>query len=261
MTGRAPPRARTPITTTIAAGRARTSWSPTTPSTSPPRTSARTTAAKGCGFVGLYSEWGSYAPYTGYAIPLALVNSQNVAFTNNTYNGPFRVRLMYQGDTVSWSQWSGGLQRSELQRLHQGPRRGSTFNGSVTAPTTTTTTHPDNDHDDPPTTTTRRTRRRTTTTTHPTPDHHDHRRPDHHDAPDDRRTDDGGSDDDHHDPPDDHDDHHDHGEASSSVVSVRAAGLRAGGTTVTITGTGFSGRRQFTSGRCPPPSVQSPPPL
>jgi len=66
------------------------------------------TAAKGCGFIGLYSEWGTIAPYDGYAVPLSLVDQQNVTFSDNTYNGPFVFDSMYQGDTMSWAQWSGG---------------------------------------------------------------------------------------------------------------------------------------------------------
>ena len=98
------------------------------------------TAANGCGFIGLYSEWGTYAPYTGYAIPLALVNSQNVSFSNNTYNGPFVFDSMYQGDTVSWAQWSGGYTDPNSNAAIKPQDAGSSFNGSVTNPTTTTTT-------------------------------------------------------------------------------------------------------------------------
>ena len=63
----------------------------------------------GCGFVGLYSDYGTYAPYDGYVVPLNLVNHQNVVFSDNTYNGPVVFDSFTQGETVSWAQWSGGF--------------------------------------------------------------------------------------------------------------------------------------------------------
>ena len=98
------------------------------------------TAAKGCGFIGLYSEWGTYSPYDGYVVPLSLVNNQNVVFSDNTYNGPFVFDSMYQGDTVSWAQWSGGYTDPNSNAAIVAQDAGSTFNGSATNPTTTTTT-------------------------------------------------------------------------------------------------------------------------
>jgi hypothetical protein len=98
------------------------------------------TAAKGCGFIGLYSEWGTTAPYDGYAVPLSLVDKQNVTFSDNTYNGPFVFDSMYQGDTVSWAQWSGGYTDPNSNAAIVAQDAGSTFNGSATNPTTTTTT-------------------------------------------------------------------------------------------------------------------------
>ncbi len=93
------------------------------------------TAANGCGFVGLYSEWGTYPPYDGYVVPLNLVNNQNVVFSDNTYNGPLVFDSMYQGDTVSWAQWSGGYTDPNSNAAIKAQDAGSTFNGSVTNPT------------------------------------------------------------------------------------------------------------------------------
>ena len=98
------------------------------------------TAAVGCGFIGLYSEWGTYPPYDGYVVPLSLVDNQNVVFSDNTYNGPFVFDSMYQGDTVSWAEWSGGYTDPNSGAAINPQDAGSTFNGSATAPTTTTTT-------------------------------------------------------------------------------------------------------------------------
>ena len=98
------------------------------------------TAANGCGFVGLYSEWGTYPPYDGYVVPLNVVNNQNVVFSDNTYNGPSVFDSMYQGDPVTWAQWSGGWTDSNSGAAVKAQDAGSTFNGSATNPTTTTTT-------------------------------------------------------------------------------------------------------------------------
>jgi hypothetical protein len=98
------------------------------------------TAANGCGFIGLYSEWGTYAPYDGYVVPLNLVNNQNVTFSDNTYNGPLVFDSMYQGDTVTWAQWSGGYTDPNSGAAIKAQDAGSTFNGSAISPTTTRTT-------------------------------------------------------------------------------------------------------------------------
>ena len=98
------------------------------------------TPAKGCGFVGLYSDYGTYAPYDGYVVPLNLVNNQNVVFSDNTYNGPVVFDSFTQGETVSWAQWSSGFTDPDSGDAIKAQDSGSTFNGSATTPTTTTTT-------------------------------------------------------------------------------------------------------------------------
>ncbi len=98
------------------------------------------TAANGCGFVGVYSEYGTYAPYDGYVVPLSLVNDQNVVFSDNSYNGPFVFDSMLQGDTVSWAQWTNGYTDPNTGAAIRGQDAGSTYNGSVVAPTVSSTT-------------------------------------------------------------------------------------------------------------------------
>ena len=153
----------------------------------PSNIGADCTAPKGCGFVGVYSEYGTYAPYAGYVVPLNLVNNQNVVFSDNTYNGPFVFDSLLQGDTVSWAQWTGGYTDSDAGAPIKGQDAGSTFNGSATttttttvAPTTTTTTvAPTTTTTVAPTTTTT-TRAPATTTTlvlRRPPRRHAHRRP------------------------------------------------------------------------------------
>ena len=116
------------------------------------------TAANGCGFVGVYSEYGTYPPYDGYVVPLNVVNNQNVVFSDNTYNGPLVFDSLTQFNTVSWAQWTGGYTDPNTNEAIKAQDAGSTYNGSATTPTTTTTVAP----------TTTTTVAPTTTTTHPT---------------------------------------------------------------------------------------------
>ncbi len=92
------------------------------------------------------------------------------------------------------------LQRSELQRLHQGPRRRVDLQRVRDRSDDDDHDPPDNDHDDPP-----------DDDHHDAPDDHDH-----HDAPDDHDHHDA-PDNDHHDAPDDHD-HHDWGRRDDNAA-------------------------------------------
>ena len=123
------------------------------------------TAANGCGFVGVYSEYGTYPPYDGYVVPLNVVNNQNVVFSDNTYNGPLVFDSLTQFNTVSWAQWTGGYTDPNTNKAIKAQDAGSTYNGSATTPTTTTTVAPTTTTTVAPTTTTTHP---TTTTTHPT---------------------------------------------------------------------------------------------
>ena len=98
------------------------------------------TAANGCGFVGLYSEYGTYAPYDGYVAPLNVVNNQNVVFSDNTYNGPLIFDSLTQFDTVSWAQWTGGYTDPNTNEAIKAQDAGSTFNGYNADAMTTTVT-------------------------------------------------------------------------------------------------------------------------
>ena len=67
-------------------------------------------------------------PYDGYVVPLdTWLNNQNVVFSDNTYNGPFVFDSMYQGDTVSWAQWSGGYTDSNSGDAIKAQDAGSTL--------------------------------------------------------------------------------------------------------------------------------------
>lgn len=67
------------------------------------------TAANGCGYNALFSEYGTYPPYTGWVVPNHIANSQNNHFADNTYEGPWQFMSFNQGETVTWAQWTGGF--------------------------------------------------------------------------------------------------------------------------------------------------------
>jgi Right handed beta helix region len=66
------------------------------------------TIANGCGFNGLFSEYGSTAPYTAWVVPKNISDNQNNHFSDNTYTGPWAFMGPDLGVDTSWSQWSNG---------------------------------------------------------------------------------------------------------------------------------------------------------
>jgi hypothetical protein len=67
------------------------------------------TEAKGCGFNGLFSQYGSTKPYTAWVVPINISSHQDNVFKDNTYTGPWNFDGFALGDTVSWSQWTSGF--------------------------------------------------------------------------------------------------------------------------------------------------------
>jgi len=66
------------------------------------------TASSGCGFVGLFSQYGTYpdwSPYRGDVVEDAVTFHQDNHFTDNTYIGPWRFMAHELGHVVSWSTW------------------------------------------------------------------------------------------------------------------------------------------------------------
>jgi Right handed beta helix region len=66
------------------------------------------TAARGCGYVGVFSEYGSnpsWSPYQGTAVEYHITFGQHNHFTDNVYDGPWRFMVLADGESVSWSQW------------------------------------------------------------------------------------------------------------------------------------------------------------
>ena len=62
-----------------------------------------------CGYNGLFSGYGSLAPYRGWKVPLAISNDQNNVFADNTYHGPWMFDAFSQGEKVTWSNWTKGF--------------------------------------------------------------------------------------------------------------------------------------------------------
>jgi hypothetical protein len=66
------------------------------------------TAASGCGFQGLFSQYGTYpswSPYQGTVVEQHITHDQDNWFVGNIYRGPWRFMAGEQGTTVTWSQW------------------------------------------------------------------------------------------------------------------------------------------------------------
>jgi hypothetical protein len=65
------------------------------------------TAARYCGFNGVFSEWGSWKPYFGTVVENHITFGQNNHFVSNSYKGPWRFMALQQGRPVSWKAWHG----------------------------------------------------------------------------------------------------------------------------------------------------------
>jgi hypothetical protein len=80
----------------------------------PAKISSSCSTAKGCGFIGLFSEWGSdpsWSPYKGRSVEYHITFGQHNHFAGNTYQGPWRFMALEQNQVVSWQTWR--------QRYHQ----------------------------------------------------------------------------------------------------------------------------------------------
>lgn len=70
----------------------------------------------GCGFQGLFSEYGTYpswSPYHGTTVERHITLGQNNHFSDNVYNGPWQFMVMQQGTIVNWQVWNGGPYRQD----------------------------------------------------------------------------------------------------------------------------------------------------
>ena len=69
-------------------------------------------ARTGCGYNGLFSNWGTYpawknSPYHDDAIQDWITFRQGNRFYDNTYAGPWHFLIHDQGNSVNWAMWQG----------------------------------------------------------------------------------------------------------------------------------------------------------
>jgi parallel beta helix pectate lyase-like protein len=87
------------------------------------------TAARGCGFNGVFSQYGSAKPYTAWVVPVNISSHQANVFKGNTYAGPWSFDGLALGDTVTWAQWTGGFKDDNgSNATFGGQDAGSTYN-------------------------------------------------------------------------------------------------------------------------------------
>jgi hypothetical protein len=109
----------------------------------PANIGADCTTANHCGLNGLFSVYGSTAPYTSSIVPTNITFNQNNVFSDNTYNGPWAFMAWSQGNIdypVAWAQWTAtvtdkcstaGEISSGTCDSGFGQDAGSTYNGSL----------------------------------------------------------------------------------------------------------------------------------
>jgi len=64
----------------------------------------------GCGYNGLFSNWGTFptwSPYKKATVQDAITFHQGNRFFNNTYGGPWNFIVHEQGNRVNWAAWQG----------------------------------------------------------------------------------------------------------------------------------------------------------
>ena len=75
----------------------------------PKRVASDCDPATECGFNGLFSEYGTYPPFTGWVVPNHISNDQDDHFSDNTYAGPWEFVGFNQGEVVNWTEWTSGF--------------------------------------------------------------------------------------------------------------------------------------------------------
>jgi hypothetical protein len=83
----------------------------------PANIGAACTATRGCGYNGIFSQYGtfpSWSPYRGAVVENDITHKQDNYFRSNTYTGPWRFMAGEQGTTVNWTQWQGAKFSQDL---------------------------------------------------------------------------------------------------------------------------------------------------
>ncbi|TCC23692.1 right-handed parallel beta-helix repeat-containing protein [Kribbella speibonae] len=76
----------------------------------PAKVSANCGSSSGCGYNGLFSNWGTFpawSPYQKATVQDAITFHQGNRFFNNTYSGPWNFIVHEQGNRVNWASWQG----------------------------------------------------------------------------------------------------------------------------------------------------------
>jgi len=63
------------------------------------------TAGNGCGYNGIFSEYGSSPPFAGTAVESHITFDQHNRFFDNTYIGPWNFMVQQLGSSASWNTW------------------------------------------------------------------------------------------------------------------------------------------------------------
>lgn len=74
----------------------------------PAKVGAKCTAANGCGFQAVFSNYGTFpdwSPYKGDTVEKAITLGQANVFSKNTYVGPWRFLAKDQGTQLTFAQW------------------------------------------------------------------------------------------------------------------------------------------------------------
>lgn len=74
------------------------------------------TPSNGCGFQGIFSQFGTYpswSPYQGVTVEKHITFGQGNRFSSNAYHGPWSFMALQQGDVVSWWQWRSAPYRQD----------------------------------------------------------------------------------------------------------------------------------------------------
>lgn len=64
----------------------------------------------GCGFNGVFSNWGTYPPWSpfhGTVVEEHITHDQDNVWAENTYRGSWRFMALEAGNEVSWDEWRG----------------------------------------------------------------------------------------------------------------------------------------------------------
>jgi hypothetical protein len=64
--------------------------------------------SKGCGFNGVFSNYGTYplwSPYHGKVVQKNITFKQNNVWRNNTYTGSWQFMAEEAGHVVTWDEW------------------------------------------------------------------------------------------------------------------------------------------------------------